>query len=91
MAMIIFICQKISPTQPSPKGRTFLLSQNMKKITYESALSELQIIAQTLQNETVSLDELNDKSRRAAELLAFCKEKLRTVEAEVATNFQLNL
>jgi exodeoxyribonuclease VII small subunit len=63
----------------------------MKKITYESALSELQSIAQTLQNETVSLDELNDKSRRAAELLAFCKEKLRTVEAEVATNFQLNL
>ncbi|MEY4904360.1 MAG: exodeoxyribonuclease small subunit [Bacteroidota bacterium] len=63
----------------------------MKKITYESALSELQVIAQTLQNETVSLDDLNEKSRRAAELLAFCKEKLRTVETEVATNFQLNL
>ena len=63
----------------------------MKKITYEAALSELQHIAQILQNEAISLDDLNEKSRRAAELLTFCKEKLRSVENEVATNFQLKL
>ncbi len=61
----------------------------MKKITYEAALSELQTIAQSLQNEAINLDELNEKSRRAAELLAFCKEKLRTVEKEVAISFEL--
>ena len=50
------------------------------KLTYEEALQELQQIVAQLQEDTVSVDELSEKVKRAAELIAYCREKLRKTE-----------
>ncbi|MFK7949841.1 MAG: exodeoxyribonuclease VII small subunit [Saprospiraceae bacterium] len=52
-------------------------------MTYENALQELQTIVAAIENEQVSIDELTAKTKRASELIQFCKEKLRKVELEV--------
>ena len=52
--------------------------------TYESAFAELQQIVRDLQDESVSIDELTAKITRAAELIRFCREKLRLTEEEMA-------
>jgi exodeoxyribonuclease VII small subunit len=52
-------------------------------LTYEKAFAELQQIVQQLQEETISIDLLGEKVARAAELIAFCKEKLRKTEDEM--------
>jgi exodeoxyribonuclease VII small subunit len=49
----------------------------MKKQHYESALEELQQIIQDLQEGNTSMDELADKSKRAKELIRFCKGKAK--------------
>ena len=54
-----------------------------EKMTYELAYAELQEITHALQNEQVSIDSLAEKVKRAAELVAFCQEKLRTTAEEV--------
>lgn len=53
------------------------------KLTYEAAYSELQQIASEIENEEVSVDVLADKVKRAAELISFCQNKLRSTELEV--------
>ena len=62
--------------------------RNMKKQpeehTYESAFAELQQIVRDLQEEAVGIDELTAKIARAAELIRFCREKLRMTEEEMA-------
>ena len=52
-------------------------------MTYEKALEELQHIFAAIENEAVSIDELSAKTKRASELIQFCKNKLRDVEQEV--------
>lgn len=61
---------------------------NKKKHTYESAQKELQEILAQLQNQQVSVDELSALVKRAAELIGFCKEKLRTVKEETERLFE---
>ena len=51
--------------------------------TYESAFKELQQIAREIEHETVSVDLLAEKVKRASELIAFCQNKLRATETEV--------
>ncbi len=53
------------------------------KITYESAMKELQEIVEQLQAEAISMDNLTEKVQRAAVLVQFCKEKLRNTEQEI--------
>jgi exodeoxyribonuclease VII small subunit len=53
------------------------------KTTYESAFKELQQIASDIENETISVDVLAEKVKRAAELITFCQNKLRSTEIEV--------
>lgn len=53
------------------------------KISYEKAMKELQEIVTNLQDEVTSVDELSNKIKRAAELIAFCKNKLRTTEEDI--------
>ena len=53
-------------------------------LTYESAYTELVDIAADIENETISVDELAAKVKRAAELIQFCQTKLKTTESEVA-------
>lgn len=51
--------------------------------TYEGAYAELQQIAREIENETVSVDVLAAKVKRASELITFCQNKLRSTELEV--------
>ena len=54
-----------------------------KKLNYDNAYEELQSILERLQSEEIGLDTLSQEIKRAAELVTFCKEKLRTIEAEI--------
>lgn len=51
--------------------------------SYENAMQELQEIVDQLQEETIGIDELSAKVKRAAELIQFCKQKLRATESDV--------
>jgi exodeoxyribonuclease VII small subunit len=53
------------------------------QLSYEQALSELKKIAEAIENESVSIDELAYIVKRASELVEYCKEKLRNTEAEL--------
>ncbi len=54
-----------------------------KSLTYESAYRELAQIAKEIESETVSVDVLAEKVKRASELITFCQTKLKNTEAEV--------
>lgn len=58
------------------------------KLTYESAMTELQEIVQQLQEQVVNMDDLSNKVKRSAELLKFCREKLRSAEKETEKVFE---
>lgn len=53
------------------------------KMTYEEAFEELKEIEAAIQDETVSIDLLAEKIKRASELIALCQSKLKNTEAEV--------
>ncbi|BFM45266.1 hypothetical protein CFS9_39070 [Flavobacterium sp. CFS9] len=55
-----------------------------RTLTYEAAAKELALIAKEMEDETISVDELAAKVKRAAELIEFCQAKLKSTEAEVA-------
>jgi exodeoxyribonuclease VII small subunit len=65
------------------------MTKQKTKLTYESALKELQGIVTQLQEEAVSMDDLSEKVSRAAELLNFCREKLRETEEKVEGLFEI--
>jgi exodeoxyribonuclease VII small subunit len=52
-------------------------------LSYEDAYKELAQIAKEIENETVSVDVLAQKVKRAAELITFCQTKLKSTETEV--------
>lgn len=52
-------------------------------MTYEKAYDELETIMQELQEDKISVDALTAKVKRAAELITFCNDMLRSTEAEV--------
>lgn len=60
----------------------------MKKMSYESAMEELQAIVQALQENAIGMDELPEKLRRAAELIHYCRERLRNAESQIQGLFQ---
>lgn len=52
-------------------------------LNYEDAYKELKNITGEIELETVSVDVLAMKVKRASELITFCQAKLRSTEAEV--------
>lgn len=62
-----------------------MIKQNMMEavLTYEAAYEELQEIAAAIENETITVDQLAEKVKRAAVLIAFCQNRLRETETEV--------
>lgn len=54
-----------------------------KILTYESAYNELLEISREIESDTVSVDVLAERVKRAAELVAFCQQKLKATEEEV--------
>lgn len=54
-----------------------------QNLTYEAAYQELASIAREIENESVSVDVLAQKVKRASDLITFCQTKLKSTEAEV--------
>lgn len=54
-----------------------------KDISYTDALNELNEIAREIENESIPVDELTIKLKRASELISLCRAKLRMTEEEV--------
>ena len=54
-----------------------------KKITYNEALSEIEQIIESIENNEFEVDELSLKVKRVSELLSFCKDKLHKTEIEI--------
>jgi len=52
--------------------------------SYEKAYEELEAIMNDLQEDRISVDDLTAKVKRAAELITFCSDMLRSTEQEVA-------
>jgi exodeoxyribonuclease VII small subunit len=51
--------------------------------SYEQALSELDRLVEQMEQGQLPLDRLLDDYKRGAELLAYCRGKLESVEAQV--------
>jgi exodeoxyribonuclease VII small subunit len=56
---------------------------NKKELTYDQAFEELQTILDTIEQEDTGIDVLEAKVKRAAELIKYCKNKLKATEQEV--------
>jgi exodeoxyribonuclease VII small subunit len=54
-----------------------------KETTYEEAYNELTGIIRELEDETISVDKLTTRVKRAMELIRFCKERLLLTEKEI--------
>jgi len=55
----------------------------MENITYEAAFKELENITREIETESVSVDVLAEKVKRASALIDYCQNKLRSTENEV--------
>ena len=53
------------------------------KISYSDAIEELETIVSEIENESISIDVLSEKVKRAANLINICKDALKTTDAEV--------
>ncbi|MDI6640693.1 MAG: exodeoxyribonuclease VII small subunit [Elusimicrobiota bacterium] len=54
-----------------------------KNLNYSKALEELKSILEELENENIEIDDLSSKVKRSAELIKFCREKLKKTELEI--------
>jgi exodeoxyribonuclease VII small subunit len=54
-----------------------------KKLSYREAIREVEDILQQIEHEELDVDELAEKVKKAATLLKWCREKLRSTEEEV--------
>lgn len=54
-----------------------------EEITYTQAYDELQKIVKEMENSQISIDHLDEKIKRASDLLKICKDKLFKTEKSV--------
>ena len=59
--------------------------KNVDELTYDDAVTELKTILNSLQDETLSIDQLTDSIKRASELLESCNSRLKSTEKEVSS------
>jgi exodeoxyribonuclease VII small subunit len=57
-------------------------------LTYEEAYAELLQIASEIEEESVSVDVLATKVKKASELISFCQNKLKATEKDVLNIIQ---
>ena len=53
------------------------------ELTYTAAFEELKEIVDQLENDSISVDELAEKMKRATVLMKICKDKLTKTEEEI--------
>lgn len=58
-----------------------------KELNFDLAYEELQIIQQKIQSDDVSVEELSTLVKRGAELIQFCKKRLRSIETDIDQAF----
>lgn len=54
-----------------------------EKVNYTEAFEELRTIVSDIEQGEISVDELSEKVKRAAQLIKICKSKLTTTEEDV--------
>ena len=54
-----------------------------KNTSYSASLKKLEELLHQLESGELDIDQLSSKVKEAAELIRFCKEKLRTTENEL--------
>lgn len=54
-----------------------------KKQTYREAITEVEEILTSIENDELDVDELADKVKKVTQLLKFCKDKLYKTQEEV--------
>ena len=54
-----------------------------ENISYKEALAQLEQIVHKIENEEPDVDELSLLVKKASELMAFCKERLKCTEEEI--------
>ena len=54
-----------------------------QNLTYQQALDELTSIVSQLENESIPIDELAEKVKRASDLIQYCQSKLNATDTEV--------
>jgi len=54
-----------------------------KKITYDTAIQEIEIILEQIESNDLNVDDLAESVKRVSELVRFCKKKLHETEIEV--------
>ena len=70
-------------TAPSRSRSTSAASQDTVAPSYEAALEELERLVAQLDAGQLPLDELMTHYQRGAALLAFCRDKLQSVENQI--------
>ena len=53
------------------------------ELTYSKAADELEAIVKEIEEENIAVDTLSEKVKRAAQLIQFCRGKLKGTEEEV--------
>jgi exodeoxyribonuclease VII small subunit len=54
-----------------------------EELNYSTAMAELSAIAEAMENEAISVDDLSEKVKRAQELIAYCQARLKSTEEDV--------
>ena len=54
------------------------------KLTYQEAIAEIELILSRMQESDLDIDQLEKDVRRVSDLIAFCKEKLKTTESKLS-------
>ena len=62
----------------------------VKDLTYNQAISELEQILRLMQSDECDIDRLAALTRRATELIAECRKRLTATEEELATILKQN-
>lgn len=63
---------------------TKIVNLGMEPENYSAAYEELQNIINEMEQGNIGIDELSVKVKRAAELINYCKKKLKNTEMDVA-------
>lgn len=54
-----------------------------KELNYQEAYDELQTIVQEIEDNSISVDILSEKIKRAMFLVEYCKQKLQKIEIDI--------
>lgn len=54
-----------------------------KQLSYNEAVAEIELIISKIENQELDIDDLSVNVKRVAELLNYCKMKLKSTEEEV--------